>query len=223
MDIRATARSIERPQLYTARHYSFADVDGLSRRALNLHLELYRGYVNQVNALQAPLDELVARARLNDSQRLQKDGLVRRLAFEVNGMRLHEMFFEQLDGRPSSPTPSPSSVLMEAMDTSFQGLDGWRNDINQLAETRGVGWVISARHADTNRFSNFWIGEHHLGTPAGLQPIAVFDLWEHAWLLDFAPGARSDYLSVLFRNLDWSVLERRCSCASTHPATRVQP
>jgi Fe-Mn family superoxide dismutase len=99
---------------------------------------------------------------------------------------------------------------MKAMDSSFGGLEAWRNDILQLAQTRGVGWVLSTREPGSNQLTNYWIGEHQLGVPAGVQPIAVFDLWEHAYMLDFAPSARGDYLNVLFQELDWAVLESRC-------------
>jgi Fe-Mn family superoxide dismutase len=190
--------------------YSFKAVQGLSRKALDLHLELYRGYVKQVNSLQAQLAQQRSPGMRNDpALQLQRAGLVQRSAFERNGMYLHELFFEQLDGQPAGPAPSPGSVLMEAMDISFGGSDGWRADIEQLADTRGSGWVLSARHADSNQLANFWIADHHLGVPIGMRPIAVFDLWEHAYLLDFPVAARREYLGVLFRNTDWSVLERR--------------
>jgi Fe-Mn family superoxide dismutase len=199
-----------KPQLFVATAYAFANVDGLSRKALDLHVGLYNGYVKQVNALQKPLLELAGRSKLSDAEVLQKDGLVRRHAFEFNGMRLHELFFEQINGSSAGSGPSPGSMLMESMYTSSGGLDGWRNDVSQLAETRGVGWVVSARDRVANRLMNFWVSEHHLGMPTNLQTIAVFDIWEHAYLLDFAPSARRDYVAVLFKNLDWSVLEQRC-------------
>ena len=56
---------------------------------------------------------------------------------------------------------------------------------------------------------NHWIGAHHLGVPLGHQPIAVFDLWEHAYLPDHVDGGREIYMATLFRNMDWSVLDRR--------------
>jgi Fe-Mn family superoxide dismutase len=210
MDAMAGRGTVTDLTAYTARHYEFYKVDGLSEKALDLHMQLYKGYVKQVNQLQKQVTQLAKVAKLSDGEQLQKDALVRRMAFEYNGMVLHEWFFEQLDGGTFGYAPSPGSMLTEVLDRSFGGIDGWHNDIVRLAETRGVGWVVSARHPGSNRMQNFWVAEHHLGMPAGLEPVAVFDIWEHAYLLDFAPGARRDYLAVLFRNLDWSILERRC-------------
>jgi superoxide dismutase, Fe-Mn family len=198
------------PGSYVATDFAFPAVEGLSRHALDLHLQLYRGYVKQVNGLQRQVTELAALEHLSERDRLRKDGLIRRLAFEYNGMILHELFFEQLDGRPEGDGPEDGSVLQQAMQASFGGIDDWRNDIAQLADTRGVGWVVAARQAGSRRLINTWISEHQLGLPVNVQIIAVFDLWEHAYLLDFSPTARGDYLSVLFWNLDWRVIESRC-------------
>lgn len=196
---------------YFAIHYDFAAVQGLSRKALNLHLDLYRGYVEQVNTLyHAQLDQLEMRPPSSEAQQRHTDGLVRRLAFEFNRMVLHELFFEQLDGESAATIPAPGSALKEAIDVSFGGFDNWRNDVRRVAGNRGIGWVISARQVDSNRLTNYWVSEHYLDVLTAVRPMAVFDIWEHAYVLDFARTARKDYLNVLFRNLDWSVLERRC-------------
>jgi Fe-Mn family superoxide dismutase len=196
--------------IYRPVEYKFAHVEGLSRKALDLHLELYKGYVKQLNAVEGRIADLATKEKLGDAERLQKEALMHRHAFEFNGMLLHELFFEQLDGDPAGAAPMLGSPLAEAIDTSFPGLDAWRNDIFRLAETRGIGWVICVQRADDKRLSNFWVSEHQVGMPATPRPIVVFDLWEHAYLLDFSPSARLNYVATLFRNLDWSVLDRRC-------------
>jgi Fe-Mn family superoxide dismutase len=47
--------------------------------------------------------------------------------------------------------------------------------------------------------------------PAGVETIFVLDLWEHAYLIDFAPSRRDDYVETVLRNVDWSVVEAPCS------------
>ena len=59
-------------------------------------------------------------------------------------MVLHERVFEQLNGRGSAPAPSSRSSLMQAVHIALAGFDGWRNDIEQLVESRGVGRVVCA-------------------------------------------------------------------------------
>jgi Fe-Mn family superoxide dismutase len=44
---------------------------------------------------------------------------------------------------------------------------------------------------------------------AGFMPVLVMDVWEHAYLLDYAPSKRSDYIDAFFANIDWRSVDRR--------------
>jgi Fe-Mn family superoxide dismutase len=71
--------------------------------------------------------------------------------------------------------------------------------------------VATVRDAETNRIFNTWIDLHHLAVPAAAQVIFVVDLWEHAYLLDFAPSDRGKYVECILSNTDWSVVDKRCT------------
>jgi Fe-Mn family superoxide dismutase len=73
-----------------------------------------------------------------------------------------------------------------------------------------VGWVVTCRSRGDDRLFNVWLDDHTRGLLVGLEPVAVFDLWEHAYLLDFNPAQRPDYLRVLLDNMNWDVVESRC-------------
>jgi Fe-Mn family superoxide dismutase len=182
---------------YKVREFDFSRVEGISREALQDHLGLYKGYVENTNSL---LKE-VGHQGGKDAEH--------RLAFEFNGMKLHELFFETLGGPGSAMTPS--GVLAEAMDITYGGAKGWRERFLAVARTRGIGWVMSARETATNRLFTFWIDEHHFGLPANLEPVILLDLWEHAYLRDFGVKGREEFVEVVLRNLDWSVIEQRCA------------
>lgn len=181
---------------YTAREFDLSHVEGLSARAIELHLGLYKGYVQKVNEL------LGGDAQHNADQR------ARRMGFEWNGMVLHELFFEALRG-PGSQIDE-RGVFAEALDESFGGFDAWRRDLAELAGLRGIGWVATVRDPATSRLFNVWIEEHHLGTPAGVQSVLLVDLWEHAWVLDFQPAQRSAYFDTILKNIDWAIVDERC-------------
>ncbi len=103
---------------YQACEFEFSQVKGISREALDDHLHLYRGYVENTNKLlQLALD-----ARAGHGKQPDPETWVRRLAFEFNGMVLHELYFEALRG-PGSPLPT-AGVLAEAADISFGSLKG---------------------------------------------------------------------------------------------------
>jgi Fe-Mn family superoxide dismutase len=40
--------------------------------------------------------------------------------------------------------------------------------------------------------------------------VLVLDLWEHAWVCDFEPAQRGDYIDLMLTQTDWQVIEKRC-------------
>ena len=189
---------------YEAREFDLSKVKGISREALDDHLHLYRGYVENTNKL---LKQALA-ARASHGRQPDPEGWVHRLGFEFNGMVLHELFFDQLHG-PSGDLPT-DGVLAEAADMSFGSVKGWRDHVIAVARTRGPGWVMSARDWTSNRLLTFWVEQHHVGIPAGLEPVFVLDLWEHAYMRDFGVSGRDQWVETVLDNTDWKVIEERC-------------
>lgn len=188
--------------------FDLSRVQGLSQQGLAAHLELYATYVKEANMLLEQLQGFPRQQPLTPTERLQRDGLVRRMAYEHNGVRLHEAFFEALSG--SGPKPSPAGAFHQAVKNSFGSLSRWQADVAELAMTRGVGWVVTYRCRIEGHLSNVWVDDHTHGLLLQLTPLVVFDLWEHAYLPDFKSNQRAAYIDVLFANLNWQVIEQRC-------------
>ena len=133
---------------------------------------------------------------------------MRRFPFEYNGMVLHELFFEQLSGTNGRPRTSKVRWGKPWVTPSAASTAGAK-DFENLANTRGIGWVMTVREKSGGTLYNTWVDEHQWGTTAGTEVIFLLDLWEHAYLLDFSPKQRGDYLQAVFDNVDWSVVESR--------------
>lgn len=73
-----------------------------------------------------------------------------------------------------------------------------------VGDMRGVG----------KHLSNHWVALHHDGVPSGFKPLLVMDVWEHAYLLDYKPSDRDQYIESFFANIDWLVVSRRVSEAA---------
>lgn len=177
-------------------------MEGFSETLMNNHMTLYKGYVNNTNKLLELCDSMARQGKLDGVEFAE---LKRRLGWEFNGMRLHEYYFENLGGK------APLNVagkLAQAIKTSFGSLESWEREFKAIGAMRGIGWVILYQDTNTKRLINFWINEHDVGHPAGLIPLLVMDVFEHAYMIDYGLK-KAQYIEAFFKNIDWQVVESR--------------
>lgn len=182
-------------------------VRGLSEKLVGDHLKLYSGYVSAANALLKKLDELPAGSP-------EKGALRRRFAWEYNGMRLHELYFENL--APQSAGADRGAMMRDWAIASFRrrltedfgGAGRWEADFRAVGSMRGIGWAMLCVDISTKRLFNVWIDEHDGGHLAGAAPLLVMDVFEHAYLRDYGLN-RADYIRAFFEAIDWKTVARR--------------
>ena len=84
---------------YTAKTFNLPVLKGLSEKQMKVHLGLYEGYVKNVNLIMETLAGYAAYGdKASDGDKFAIAELRRRLAFEFDGMRLHEYYFPQFEG-----------------------------------------------------------------------------------------------------------------------------
>ncbi|MDT8902229.1 superoxide dismutase [Anaeroselena agilis] len=189
--------------LYNASDYSsLLGMDGFSETLLKTHFGLYQGYVANTNKLLGLLREAAPAGKTSSPEYAE---LRRRLGWEFNGMRLHELYFENLGG---DGILVPEGLLAARMTEDFGGPGEWAKDFKVTGAMRGIGWVVLYQDVNNGRLINFWINEHDTGHPAGCNPILVMDVFEHAYMLDYA-ARRADYIEAFFRNINWEAAEGR--------------
>ncbi|NBD73736.1 superoxide dismutase [Patescibacteria group bacterium] len=188
---------------YHAQTFDIPEIAGISQKQIEEHLKLYEGYVTHVNKIYTELSEL-AQNREKNGHLMQE--LRRRLGFEFNGMRLHEIYFGDLVGGPQAL--SPESKLFEALKTQFGGLEAWRDAFTATA-ARGSGWIILNWDPVVGRFHNNWVTNHDEGQLATLPAVLALDFWEHAYLLDYVPGEKGTYLNAYLDALNWETVAAR--------------
>jgi len=71
----------------------------------------------------------------------------------------------------------------------------------------GSGWVWLSRDADGSLVITQEPGAYN-PVVRGLKPLLTFDVWEHAYYLDYQ-NRRAAHLEALWQILDWSVIEKR--------------
>jgi Fe-Mn family superoxide dismutase len=173
-----------------------------------MHFKLYEGYVKETNNLSERIFEFLRDGKVDQDEMPLYSELKRRLGFEFNGMVLHEYYFGNLT-KGGGAEPAPSSSFHKAAEASFGSYDVWKADFVGVGKMRGVGWAICYEQPESGRLSNHWISLHQIGEVAGYNPVLVMDVWEHAFLLDFAPAERPKYIEAFFSNIDWNAVEGR--------------
>ena len=186
---------------YAEQTFTLPEMPGLSAKQIEAHLKLYAGYVKNVNAVAEKIEEY---KKDSATHAIALSELTRRYAFEWNGMRLHEIYFSGLGGDGSTNGP-----LAEMIGEYYGSVDAWKVEVKSIAMMRGIGWVLLVLDRETNTLRNIWVSDHEIGHLAGCDVLFALDVWEHAYLLDYLPAQRADYVAVFFANLKWSAVEER--------------
>lgn len=190
---------------YTARTFSLPELSGLSKDQIAVHLGLYEGYVKHTNLILSTIEAL----RTEDAEKhaFQINELRRRLGFEFDGMRMHELYFEQLEHGASAA--ATDSVLSAKAAEKYGSWDGFIAHIKEVAGTRGIGWTVVYFDPAIDSLHTAWVDDHQLGQLSGLPIILAVDMWEHAFMVDYKPADKKSYVEAFLQNVNWNVSEAR--------------
>jgi Fe-Mn family superoxide dismutase len=192
---------------YTKKEFKLPVLEGLSEKQIKVHLALYEGYVKQVNLI---LETLLGYAAYGDKategDKLAVAELRRHFAFEFDGMRMHEYYFSQFEGEKGG---SPESGLAKAAAEKYGSGEDFIKHIKAVAGTRGIGWVVVYADPGAKTIHTVFVNDHELGQLAGLPILLALDLWEHAYMVDYVPADKKNYIDAFFANLNWTVVEKR--------------
>ena len=190
----------------------------ISAQTLSFHHGKHlQAYVDNLNKLlpgsgleDLPLEEIVLRASVD------ADLPNGRAIFNNAGQVLnHNLYFTQFASPSFAGLTSPSfagltgeSPLMKQIAKQWGTLAAFQSDF----ESKGVGlfgsgWVWLSAQADGTLVIT---QEPNAGNPVtkGLKPLLTFDVWEHAYYLDYQ-NRRAAHLSALWQIVDWTIIENR--------------
>ena len=116
----------------------------------------------------------------------------------------HTMYFEQF-----SNTPREMSTKFAAMiEKDFGSVEDFKKEFVQKGVTLfGSGWVWLSMDGSGKLVITQQKNAENPVT-MGLKPLLTFDVWEHAYYLDYQ-NRRGDQLADLWQVVDWPVVEGR--------------
>ena len=118
----------------------------------------------------------------------------------------HELYFGQFTASPTKK--APTGVLAEAITRDFGSFETFKEEFQKKGATLfGSGWVWLSANNDGRLIIT---QEPNAANPIqrGLRPLLTFDVWEHAYYLDYQ-NRRPDHLTSLWQIIDWEVIENR--------------
>ena len=157
-------------------------------------------YVNNLNGLldgsgfeNATLEEIVCKATR---------GILNNAGQILN----HNLYFGQF-AAPKADN-KPTGKLAEMIARDFGSFEAFKEEFQKKGATLfGSGWVWLSADADGNLVIT---QEQGASNPVvkGLKPLLTFDVWEHAYYLDYQ-NRRAAHLAALWQIVDWRVIEKR--------------
>ena len=173
----------------------------ISKQTLEFHHGKHlAAYVNNLNALlpgsgfeEASLEEIVCKAT---------GGILNNAGQILN----HELYFGQFTA-PKADN-APTGKLAEAIVRDFGSFEAFKEAFQKKGATLfGSGWVWLSADKDGKLVIT---QEVNAANPIqkGLKPLLTFDVWEHAYYLDYQ-NRRPDHLAALWQIIDWEVIGKR--------------
>jgi Fe-Mn family superoxide dismutase len=97
---------------------------------------------------------------------------------------------------------APTGALADAINAAFGTFDKFKEEFTKCAVTTfGSGWAWLVKNADG---SLALVSTSNAATPLtnGQTPLLTFDVWEHAYYVDFR-NARPKYVEALWNLVNW--------------------
>lgn len=117
----------------------------------------------------------------------------------------HTMYFEQFGAKRENN--KPEGVLLSLIEKNFDSFEAFKTEFVQKGVSLfGSGWVWLSLKGGELVITQ----EPNAENPVrkGLKPLLTFDVWEHAYYLDYQ-NRRADHLAALWDIIDWKVVEGR--------------
>ncbi|WP_448004761.1 superoxide dismutase [Agromyces bauzanensis] len=169
------------------------------------HSKHHQAYVTGANTALEQLAEARDSGNLANVNKLEKD-----LAFNLGGHVNHSIFWTNLspDGGDK-----PTGDLASAIDDQFGSFDKFQAHFTATAlGVQGSGWAVLAWDSIGQRLIIVQFFDQQANLPAGIVPLLMLDVWEHAYYLDYK-NVRADYVKAFWTIANWENVQRRLATA----------
>ena len=176
----------------------------VTKKQYDEHMALYKGYIDKANEVAAVLASDPRYAEANATYSHYR-GLKRGQSYALDGVILHEQYFQNLGNEKGKPQGKAAAFL----EKYFGGYDGWKDCFTACAKS-ARGWCVCAYEQRSEAGMNILLDSHDDGLIATAFPVIVLDMYEHAYFTDFGTD-KAAYISRFIENIPWGVIEKRAA------------
>lgn len=166
----------------------------ISANTLDFHYgKHHAGYVAKLNAAIEGTPD--AEKSLEEIVLSSEGGLFNNAAQTWN----HTFYWNSLS---PSGGGAPSGRIADAINASFGSFDQFKAEFSDAAATQfGSGWAWLVQNKDGS-LAVTKTGNAECPLTDGVTPILTFDVWEHAYYLDYQ-NRRPDYIAAFWNLVNW--------------------
>lgn len=185
-----------------AKKYNFFGVNGLSESQLTQHEKLYDNYVTKLNQVRTLLS---VEKNYEDSNTTFSRMRSLKLAesYALNGVKLHELYFENIIGAHKIP----NGPILSAIIGTFGSYDYFLTKFKAVGLSMR-GWSVLSWDPLDDALHIYGQDAHDEGSTIQTVPLIVLDVYEHAYMIDFGI-ARKEYIDVFIKNINWEIVNER--------------
>jgi Fe-Mn family superoxide dismutase len=167
------------------------------------HKKHHNAYVVGANAALEKLEK-----HLKGEIQVDVRAVLRDFSFNYAGHIMHTIFWPNM-APPGKGGGTPGGRVADLINSQFGSFEKFKQLFSQAAKTvEGVGWAILAVDPLTLELRILQIEKHNLFMTAGLVPILVIDVWEHAYYLQYK-NDRASYVENWWNVVNWDDVEKR--------------
>ncbi|MEK6903928.1 MAG: Fe-Mn family superoxide dismutase [Nanoarchaeota archaeon] len=175
----------------------------LTEKQLKEHHDvLYAGYCKNTDKIREKIKTISfegTNATYSDLRELKVEE-----TFAVNGVRLHEAYFDIMHDTTSA---APSGKIKDLIERDFGSVEKWKQEFSACG-LASRGWVVLAFDWQDMKLHNYVCDVHNHGGVWDCSSLLVLDVYEHAYFIDYAT-ARKDYVEKFMTHIDWEEINKK--------------
>ena len=171
----------------------------ISKEIMDVHYNgHHKAYVNGANATIDKINQITK----GDVKGYDLAGVVRNLVFNVNGHKLHSLFWSAMapNGKGGG---KPGGALEDLINKQYGSFDVFKQLFtDSMKSLTGTGWTVLLFDKETNRLEISTIENHFINHIAELPIVQIVDEFEHAYYLQYKNN-RNAYIDAWWNVANW--------------------